>query len=112
MTGVEKIKRIDEILENAKKHLGLKYWEADEIQELRKGIKVSDLFIFLDADECSIDKFYKYFPDESPSREGRRNSKLDAAVSAGYVRYFDYSRYGRIHFRIKLTAKGKKLLNL
>lgn len=110
MTGTEKLKRITEIQDHAKKSMGLKYWEADEIMELRKDLKVSDLFLFLNDDECSVDKFYRYFPDESQSREGRKNSKLDAAVAAGYVKYCDYTSHGRIHFMIRLTAKGRKLI--
>ena len=109
MTGVEKIRRIEEITKAAGP-MGLKYREADEIKELRADIKVSDWFMYLNDDDSGLEAFYKVFGfDVFPG--GRRNPKLDAAITDGYVKMYDYRQYGRYFYRIKLTAKGKKLIS-
>jgi hypothetical protein len=109
MTGVEKIKMISTILEKAGKFPGLTCKDAEEIRELREGIKVSDWFKWLDEDESSLEKFYKVF-GFTATAGGRMNKKLQEAVDGGYVKMYQVKQYGRYFDRIKLTAKGKKLL--
>lgn len=110
MTGVEKLERIESILKKAGKFPGLNWMEADEIKELRKDIKVSDWFIFSGEDETSIEKFYKYM-GVNVCYDSRMNPKLEAAIEAGYVRRYQTRDYGRYFTWIKLTAKGKKLID-
>ena len=108
MTGVEKLERIELIFKSAGQ-FGIGWKEADEIIELRKGIKVSDWFKWIGEDDSGLEKFYKYMGfDNTPG--GRWNQNLQDAISGGYVKMYDYRQYGKFFYRIKLTAKGKKLL--
>ena len=66
--------------------------------------------MYLGEDDSGLEAFYKIFGFEIfPG--GRRNEKLYAAINGGYVKMYDYRQYGRYFYRIKLTAKGKKLIN-
>lgn len=110
MTGVEKLGQIDEIMKSAGQ-FGLGWKEAEMIQELRKDIKVSDWFIWSGEADTSLEKFYKMMGfDNHPL--GRINQKLNQAIDQGFVKMYDYKQHGRYFWRIKLTAKGKKLLHV
>ena len=109
MTGIEKIDRINKILESAGKFPGLTYTDCEEIRELREGIKVSDWFKWLGDTESGLEKFYKVFGFETDAG-GRYNKKLQDSVDGGYVKMYQVRQYGRYFNRIKLTAKGKKLI--
>lgn len=109
MTGIEKVARIVKIQESANNVFGIGYKEAEEIRELREGIKVSDWFKFINDDDSSLEKFYKVFGFNTFAG-GRINQKLQEAVNGGYVKMYQVRNYGRYTDRIKLTAKGKKLI--
>lgn len=109
MTGIEKIERILEIKKSAR-GIGLTYKDADEITELRNGLKVSDWFRYLEDDDTGIEPFYDVF-GFTTTYSAKTNKQLEKAIADGYVRMYQTKRYGMWITRIALTTKGKELMH-
>ena len=112
MTGIEKLDRIAELLN--KGDLFRTWRDNDEIVELRQAIKVSDFFTWLMAREsreyCTETVFNKYMGTDAGNYTATWNTKLNAAIEAGYVKRWTTRNHGRNITWVSLAAKGKKLI--
>lgn len=111
MTATEKLDRIKVLTDKAKTVFGMTWQEADEIEELRKGLKVSDWFLWIGETEGSLECFYKIMGFETRPL-GRWHQGLQDAINSGYVTTYDYKQHGRYHWMVKLTRTGKRLLKM
>lgn len=114
MTGVEKLDRIAELMN--KGDLFRTWRDNDEIVELRQTIKVSDFFVWLMAREsreyCSETTFNKYMGTDAGNCTAAWNTKLNAAIDAGFVKRQTTRNHGHYITWVMLTTKGKKALNI
>jgi len=108
MTVNEKFSRLETLL----KLRWPTYWEADEIKELRQGLKVSDFFKWLhevkDETRCSPDYLRSIMGTDTQGWKG--NTKLEAAIESGYVKRYSVRKYSRDIYYIELTRKGEALI--
>ena len=111
MTPIERLSRMDELLNNS---LVFGYREAAEFAELRKGIKITDFFRWMEHKKeqyrCSPDYLYKYLGATILDRDCRLNPALEAAIKGGYVTRYQQKKFGRYFTYVELTKKGRKLI--
>lgn len=108
MKGFEKVARIEELT----KVPMITFKEANEIAELRQGLKVSDFFYWLrnvkQEFRCSPDCFYKLMG--SDTKGFKSSARLQAAIEAGFVKSYSVRKYSMDIRYIELTRKGEQVM--
>lgn len=110
MTATEKITKIEALLKVPMRT----YMEADEIEALREGLKISDFFRWLkeakQESRTSPEHLYKILGGCTVTPDGRWHEGLEKAIRDGYVKSYSVKKYGRYINYIELTKKGEKLV--
>ena len=113
MTGMEKLDRIQELLN--KGDLFRTYKDCEEIADLRKGLKVSDFFIWLASkgdESCMEKKLFRMMGTDAGNCTASWNTMLEEAINGGYVKRQTVRDHGKYSTWISLTRKGRKTIGI